>query len=224
MRLDFVTLFPEIIHAVMGCSILGRAQEANLIQVRTADPRDFAYDRHRSVDDRPYGGGPGMLIRVEPVALAVRSLRLPKGAAIVLTDPAGDRFDAKAARTLAKKPAVAFLCGHYEGFDHRVEELLATHVFSVGDFVVTGGEVPALLMADAIARHLPGVLGDSGSLEIDSFAQGGLSGPQYTRPPDFEGMHVPEVLLSGNHAEVERWRREQALIRTRERRPDLAEP
>jgi tRNA (guanine37-N1)-methyltransferase len=186
-----------------------------------ANPRDFATDRHRTVDDSPYGGGPGMLMKIEPVAAAIESLPVQPGAAVVLTDPTGARFTQAAAWELAERPQVVFLCGHYEGFDHRVRTLFATHVYSIGDFVLTGGELPALAMADAIARLVPGVLGSEESLAADSHADGLLSAPQYTRPEVFRGEAVPKVLLSGDHGAVRAWRRREALRLTRTLRPDL---
>lgn len=221
MRIDFVSLFPSVVEAVLSNSILGLAQKSGLIRVRAVDPRDFCYDRHQKVDDSPFGGGPGMLIRVEPVALAVRHLKPEAGAEIVLTAPTGIPFTQSAAIELARAPQVVFLCGHYEGFDHRVETVIATRAYSIGDYVLTNGELPALVMADAVARLLPGVLGDPASLEADSHSDGLLSAPNYTRPETWEDHVVPEILKSGNHAAINRWRRETALRLTAERRPDL---
>ena len=246
LRVDFVTLFPEMVRPLLGHSILGRAAAAGRVAFRTANPRDFCHDRHLKVDDRPFGGEPGMLIRAEPVARAVEWLdrelsaqpstpspAVPPSAraslqgepsrsvAVVLTSPTGRLFDQAAARELAGHGRVVFLCGHYEGIDHRVEEALCTHAFSVGDYVLTNGELPALTMADAMVRLVPGVLGNEGSLAADSFSDGLLGAPNYTRPPVWRGREVPEALRSGDHRLIARWRRRAALRLTREVRPDL---
>jgi tRNA (guanine37-N1)-methyltransferase len=198
-----------------------------LVEFGIANPRDFCHDRHLKVDDKPFGGEPGMLIRAEPVARAVEWLqsggRRSEGGttAVVLTAPTGRTFDQAAAGELAEFEHVIFLCGHYEGIDHRVEESLCTHVFSIGDYVLTNGELPALVMADAVVRLLPGVLGSSASLDADSFSDGLLSAPNYTRPESWRGMEVPPVLLSGDHKKIANWRRAYALRLTRELRPDL---
>ncbi|MFQ3586812.1 MAG: tRNA (guanosine(37)-N1)-methyltransferase TrmD [Fimbriimonadaceae bacterium] len=220
-RLDFVTLFPDMVLGALGHSIAKRAAESGACAYRAANPRDFVFDRHRTVDDRPIGGGPGMVMMAPPVADALASLDPDPNAAVVLTDPTGYPFRQEHARELAARPQVVFLCGHYEGMDHRVETELATHVFSIGDFVMTGGEIAALAMADAVVRLLPGVLGSPDSLSIDSHGDGLLSAPQYTRPREWRGIAVPEVLRSGDHAAVARWKRREALRLTRERRPDL---
>ena len=221
LRVDFVTLFPEMILPALGHSILKRAAERGLAGFRAANPRDFTADRHRTVDDSPFGGGPGMVLMPGPISEALRSLEVEEGAAIVVTEPMGAPFTQRVAAELATRTQVVFVCGHYEGIDHRIVERYATHVFSIGDFVLTGGELPALVMADAIVRLLPGALGKEASLEIDSHSDGLLSAPQYTRPEVFEGDAVPEVLRSGNHQAVAEWRRSQALRLTRELRPDL---
>jgi len=221
LRIDFVTLFPEMVLGVLEHSIPKRAESAGLVSFSAISPRQFTTDVHRTVDDSPYGGGPGMVIKIEPVAAAMAALELEEGTAVVMTDPTGDPFTQARAHELAARSRVVFLCGHYEGFDHRIEELYATHVFSIGDYVLTGGELPALAMADAMIRLLPGALGCAESLEIDSHREGILSAPQYTRPEDFQGHKVPAVLLSGNHAEIRKWRRREALLLTRDRRPDL---
>jgi tRNA (guanine37-N1)-methyltransferase len=223
MRIGFVSLFPEALRPLLGHSILGRAQASGRVRYVFANPREFCYDPHRKVDDRVFGGGPGMLMKAEPVALALESLRPVEGAAIVLTDPAGERFEQRTAEELARRPEVVFLCGHYEGIDVRVESL-CTHFLSIGDFVLTGGELPSLVMADAIIRLIPGVLGSEESLRADSFAEGILSAPNYTRPEVWRGIPVPEVLRSGDHARVAAYRKEAGLARTRERRPDLLRP
>ena len=225
-RVDFVSLFPETLRPTLGHSILGRAAGAGHVEFRTANPRDFCHDRHLKVDDKPFGGEPGMLIRAEPVARAVEWLeggeaRTGGGTAVVLTAPTGRTFDQAAARELAGYERVVFLCGHYEGIDHRVEEALCTHVFSIGDYVLTNGELPALVMADAVVRLVPGVLGNEGSLEADSFSDGLLSAPNYTRPAVWRGREVPAELLSGSHKTIGAWRRKRALELTRSLRPDL---
>jgi tRNA (guanine37-N1)-methyltransferase len=193
------------------------------VEFRTANPRDFCHDRHLKVDDKPFGGEPGMLIRAEPVARAIEWL--DKGehgtTAVVLTAPTGRPFDQAGARKLAQFDRVIFLCGHYEGIDHRIEEKFCTHVFSIGDYVLTNGELPALVMADAVVRLLPGVLGSSASLDADSFSDGLLSAPNYTRPEVWREMAVPPVLLGGDHKVIQKWRRAYALKLTRELRPDL---
>ncbi len=216
-----MTLFPEMVRPVLASSILGRAQGSGLLEIRTANPRDFCYDRHQKVDDAPFGGEPGMLIRPEPVARAVRSLDPTAETEVVLTAPTGAPFSQDAARELAHKGHVIFLCGHYEGFDHRVEAVIATRVYSIGDYVLTNGELPALVMADAVARLIPGVLGDEASLVADSHAEGLLSAPNYTRPEEWEGHWAPEVLRTGDHGAIARWRRTEALRLTAALRPDL---
>lgn len=229
-RVDFVTLFPEMVRPALTHSILGRASANGLVDFGIVNPRDFCHDRHLKVDDKPYGGEPGMLIRAEPVARAVEwLLRTPPNSieeghprhAIVLTAPTGRPFDQTAARDLAEFERVIFLCGHYEGIDHRIEERLCTHVFSIGDYVLTNGELPALVMADAVVRLLPEVLGSSASLDADSFSDGMLSAPNYTRPERWRDMDVPPVLLSGDHKAIAMWRRAYALRLTRDLRPDL---
>lgn len=224
MRFGFVTLFPATIAAHMEDSVVGRAVGKGLIGWRVADPRDHAYDAHRKVDDTPYGGEPGMLMKAEPVAQALASLLKERGTgdgervAVVVTEPGGRRFDQSVARELATFEQVVFVCGHYEGIDHRFEEEFATHVLSIGDFVLTGGELPALVMADAVARLVPGVLGSAESLGADSFDEPGrVSAQNYTRPPVWRGREVPPVLLSGDHAKVRAWREAQAAERTRNR-------
>jgi tRNA (guanine37-N1)-methyltransferase len=221
LRVDFVTLFPEMVLGALAHSITARAQAGGAVAFKAANPRDFATDRHRTVDDTSYGGGPGMVLMAPLVAAALSSLQPDPHTAIVLCDPAGERFDQSAAEALAAKPQVVFLCGHYEGVDERVRTRLATHCYSLGDFVLTGGEIPALAMADAVVRLLPGALGDPESHRDDSFQQGLLGFPLYTRPDEFQGECVPDVLKSGNHGQIARWRRAQQLRRTRDHRPDL---
>ena len=212
--------------AYLTASILGKAQVAGLLDVRLHDLRDHTLDRHRTTDDAPYGGGGGMVMKPEPIFAAVeRALGEAVGQVpILLLSPQGRLFDQKLARALAAQPQFALICGRYEGVDERVCEHLATDEISIGDFVLTGGELPAMVVIDAVARLIPGVLGDEGAAENDSHAAGLLEYPHYTRPPDFRGWQVPEVLLSGDHARIEAWRRGQRLRRTRERRPDLLPP
>ena len=220
-----MTLFPEMIQSALAHSIMARAVESGAVEFGFANPRDYCYDRHGKVDDTPYGGEPGMLLRAEPVALAAESLRRgnlgPESLAIVLTAPTGAVFTQTIAREFSACEHVIFLCGHYEGIDHRIETQVATHVVSIGDYVLTNGELPALVMADAIVRLLPEVLGSADSLQADSHSAGLLSAPNYTRPEVWRGEPVPDVLLSGNHQAIAKWRREQALKQTRARRPDL---
>jgi tRNA (guanine37-N1)-methyltransferase len=220
LRIDFVTLFPEMILPALEHSIMRRARESGLVAFGAVNPRDFATDRHKTVDDKPFGGGPGMVMKVDLVAQALDQVRQPH-AAVVLTDPAAPTFTQHDAQALAGKGQVVFLCGHYEGIDHRARTILATHVFSIGDYVLTGGELPALVMTDAIVRLLRGALGSAESLEADSHAEGLLGYPQYTKPLEFRGGVVPDVLRSGDHGAVERWRRREALKMTRDLRPDL---
>jgi tRNA (guanine37-N1)-methyltransferase len=221
LSVDFVTLFPDLVLPACRHSILGRAEASGLARFRAANPRDFADDRHRTVDDSPYGGGPGMVMKPDVVAAAIRSLEPGPDAAIVLCEPCGRRFEQRDARELSEKSQVVLLCGHYEGIDDRIRQLFATHVFSIGDYVLTGGELPALVIADAAVRLLPGALGSASSLEIDSHASGLLSAPQYTRPEVFEGLAVPDVLKGGDHASADKWKRRRALEVTRANRPDL---
>lgn len=217
----FVTLFPDMVLDACRHSILGRAQEAELVRFATSNPREFATDKHKTVDDTPYDGGPGMLLKPDVVAAAIRSLKPEKDDAIVFCEPSGKLFTQEEAKKLSGRNRVVFVCGHYEGIDDRVRQHFATHVYSIGDYVLTGGELPALVMADAIVRLQPGVLGSAESLQIDSHAGGLLSAPQFTRPEVFEGIEVPEVLTKGDHRAATRWKREQSLRLTKENRPDL---
>jgi tRNA (guanine37-N1)-methyltransferase len=223
VRIDVVTIFPGIFESPLRESLLGRAIEAGLLDVRVHDLRDSTSDRHRQVDDESYGGGPGMVLKPEPVFAAVESL----GAGVrrtLLLSPAGRRLDQDLARELAVEPWLVLICGRYEGVDERVVEGLPAEELSIGDYVVAGGEVPALVVLEAVTRLVPGVIGRGESHEQDSFGdEGVLDHPHYTRPAEFRGMRVPETLLSGNHQEIERWRREAALEKTRRNRPDLLE-
>lgn len=216
-----MTLFPEMVLPALNHSILARAQSQGHVSFGAVNPRDFTVDAHKTVDDSPYGGGDGMVMKVDVVARAVRSLHLGADTVVVYTDPNGKRFDQAAAQRLSHASRVVFLCGHYEGMDDRVRQLFATESLSIGDFVLTGGELAALVISDAMVRLIPGVLGSPDSLEQDSHNDGLLSYPQYTRPEDFEGVPVPEVLKSGNHERIRLWRRQQALQATRLNRPDL---
>ena len=223
MIFHVLTLFPDIITSAASGSILGKALEKGAIGLNTVDIRDYATDKHSMVDDYPYGGGPGMVMKPEPIHGAVSALSMPEGSPLILLTPQGERFDHSTARELASHSALALLCGRYEGIDDRVRDLFTVREISLGDFVLTGGEFAALAVIDAVARLVPGVLGDEDSASDESFATGLLEYPQYTRPPEFMGRKVPEVLLSGDHGRVARWRREQALLRTLEKRPDLLE-
>jgi len=217
-----ITLFPELIETCCAASIIGRGMREGHLALKTYNPRDFCPDKYRKVDDTPYGGGAGMVLKPEPLFAACESIERDAGSPVLLMTPQGTPFNQSLARTLAGAPDITLICGHYEGFDERIRTL-ATHEVSIGDFVLTGGELPALAVIDAVGRLVPGVLGKSISLAHESFDDGLLEGPQYTKPPSFRGMDVPEILRSGNHQEVARWRREQALKRTRERRPDMLE-
>lgn len=224
MRFDVLTLFPAIFDGYLEQSLLKKAIDAGLVQVYRWDFREWATDRHKSVDDTPYGGGPGMLIRCEPVFSCVEHVQQQGDAPgrLVMLTPQGQRLDQPLVEELAREDRLLLLCGRYEGFDERIVEGLQPLEISVGDFICNGGEVPAMLVMDAVIRLVPGVLGDAASSAHDSFShQGLLEYPQYTRPREFRGMQVPEVLLSGNHPEIARWREQQSLNRTRARRRDL---
>jgi len=220
VRIDVVTLFPELFVLPLRTSIIGRAVEQGIVELGLHDLREHGLGRHRSVDDYPYGGGAGMVMRPEPLFAAVEPLR-EAGAQVILLDPAGERLTDARARDLATQPHLALVCGRYEGIDERVRTLVDREI-SIGDYVLTGGELPALVVIDSVVRLLPGAIQEA-SHQGDSFAAGLLEHPQYTRPDDFRGMGIPPVLVSGNHGEVDRWRRREALRRTLERRPDLLE-
>ena len=220
LRIDLVTLFPEYFAVPLRTSVIGRAAERGLLELSVIDLRQHGLGRHRSVDDYPYGGGAGMVMRPEPLSAAIEPLRRA-GAIVILLDPAGDRLTDPLARELSGAAHLALVCGRYEGIDERVRGMVDREV-SVGDYVLSGGEPAALVLVDAVARLVPGVI-DAASSAGDSFAEGLLEYPQYTRPESFDGLRVPAVLLSGHHAEVERWRRSEALRRTLLRRPDLLE-
>ncbi len=225
MDVSILTLFPEAVEAYLGVSILKIAARKGLASYEVVDIRNFAEGRHRQVDDRPFGGGPGMLLMPGPVVSAVEEVRTrhhPDSVTVLLT-PQGRRFDQEVATNLAGKPGLVLLCGRYEGFDERVREVLNPMEISIGDYVLSGGEIPAMAVTEAVVRLLPGVLGDQESAQDDSFANGLLEGPQYTRPRVFRGLEVPEILLSGDHRAIEEWRRRAAEARTRARRADLLE-
>ena len=219
---DIVTIFPAMIEQSLAAGIIGRAVASGLIDVKIRDLRDFTTDRHRVVDDVPYGGGPGMVLKPDPIFRALDTIEVERGEpiAVVLTSPQGRRFTQAEAQRLSGLPHLVLLCGRYEGFDDRVRERV-TEELSIGDYVLTGGELPALVVVDAVARLVPGVVGDEQSVADDSFSRGLLDFPQFTRPPAIGDFRVPDVLLSGNHAEIRRWRKRAALERTLERRPDL---
>ncbi len=225
MKFDIVTIFPRMVEAGLAEGVVGRAKERGTLDVVVHNLRDFTFDKHHVVDDVPFGGGPGMVLKPEPMFRAVEAIRETRGApaAVVVTSPAGRPFTQDEARRLAACGHVALLCGRYEGVDERVREHLATDEISIGDYVVSGGELPALVIVDAVARLIPGVVGDGQSVEGDSFTRGLLDYPHYTRPAEFRGLTVPEVLVSGHHGAIRRWRRLEALRRTLERRPDLLE-
>jgi tRNA (guanine37-N1)-methyltransferase len=217
MRFDVVTIFPAMFGPVFEKGVVGRAIERGLIQLQAHDLRDYTHDRHRQVDDMPFGGGPGMVMKPEPVIEAVESLREANRGPVVLLEPWGERLDQALAAQLAREPGLIVVCGRYEGIDDRVRTALQAREISIGDYVLSGGEIPAMVVIDAVARLVPGVLGDPGSLEGDSFTADLVGHPQYTRPAEFRGLRVPEVLLSGNHQEIDAWRREEARRRTHAR-------
>ncbi len=233
MKIDIVTIFPAMVRAPLAEGVVARANARGVLDVRVHDLRDFTTDRHRVVDDMPFGGGPGMVLKPEPLFAAVDRIRKDRCAgggaglqtcrhAIVLTSPDGERLTHAVAARLSALDHLVVLCGRYEGVDERVREHLATEAISIGDYVLSGGELPALVIVDAVARLIPGVVGDEASVSGDTFARDGLLDfPQYTRPAEFRGLGVPAVLLSGHHAEIEKWRRQQAVERTRRHRPDL---
>jgi len=223
MRIDVITLFPEAMQPYLAASILGRAQSAGIAEIHAHQLREHSTDPHKKVDDRPFGGGPGMVLMCQPVIDAVEAVEAldPRPALRILLTPQGRPFDHTTARRLAEAPRLLLVCGHYEGFDERIVELLAPEEISLGDFVMSGGEPAALAVIDAVVRLLPGALGNEQAAADESFQENRLEYPQYTRPRDFGGRCVPEVLLSGNHAQIAAWRRAQAEERTRRRRPDL---
>jgi tRNA (guanine37-N1)-methyltransferase len=214
VRFDAVTVFPQVFDPFLATGVVGRARERGLIEFEAHDLRSFTHDRHRQVDDVPFGGGPGMVLKPEPVFEAVDAIRRGNRGPVVLFEPWGEPFTQELARSLTAEPGLIMVCGRYEGIDDRVRAELADREISIGDFVLTGGELAALVVIDAVARLLPGVVGDPGSLEQDSFNAGVLGYPQFTRPAEYRGHRVPDVLLGGNHAEIARWRRQQSERRT----------
>jgi tRNA (guanine37-N1)-methyltransferase len=229
LRIDIITIFPEFFRDVIDYGIVKRARTAGLVEINSHDLRQWANDKHRTVDDRPFGGGDGMVLKPEPIFAAVEALtgaskreEYPENTRVVLLSPQGKVFSQESAQNLADKTTrLVLLCGRYEGVDERVAGALVTDEISIGDYVLSGGEPAALVMVDAVVRLLPGALGSDTSAVFESFSEGLLDYPHYTRPPEFRGMKVPDVLLSGNHADIERWRREAALSKTRRNRPDL---
>jgi len=224
MRIDFITIFPKMFEPLLAEGVIARGIKQGLIDVRVSDLREFATDKHRSTDDEAYGGGPGMVMLAEPVLRAIEALSPHPSSLIphiVMTSPKGRVFDQRVAHELRDKNWIVFLCGRYEGFDERIREILQPDEISIGDFVVSGGELPAMLMADAVGRLVEGVVGNADSVVADSFYDGILDHPHYTRPEEIRGKRVPDILLSGHHENIRRWRREQALRETLEKRPDL---
>ncbi|MBM6940661.1 tRNA (guanosine(37)-N1)-methyltransferase TrmD [Limosilactobacillus coleohominis] len=227
MRIDILSLFPDMFQATLGESIIGRAQEDGFLDINVTDFRNYTTDKHNHVDDAPFGGGAGMLLQAQPIYDAMDAIdkeiegKYPRGR-VILMDPAGRKFDQKYAQELSQEEHLTFICGHYEGYDERIRNLV-TDEASLGDYVLTGGELAAMVMIDATVRFVPGVLGNQASPMGDSFSNGLLEYPQYTRPADFRGMKVPEVLTSGNHQKIKEWRMKESLRRTLERRPDLLE-
>lgn len=221
MRIDIITIFPKMFEPLLGESIIKRAQEKRKVSIRVHDLRDYTKDKHRKVDDRPFGGGPGMVMTPQPIFDAVKKIRGRRKTVIVLTTPAGKRLDQKTARRLSAGKDLIIICGHYEGVDERVAAYLADEAISIGDYILTGGELPAMVITDAVVRLIPGVLGKEESLHTESFDHGLLEYPQYTRPADFRGMKVPDILLSGDHAKIKQWQVQQSFKRTQKVRPDL---
>jgi tRNA (guanine37-N1)-methyltransferase len=225
MQMQVVTIFPDMVNTVVEYGVVGRAVERGIVTLQYQDPREHTTDLHRTVDDRPYGGGPGMVMKYEPVAAALQAARtaMPAGSPVVCLSPQGAVFDQATAKRFAALPGIIFLAGRYEGFDERLIESEVDEELSLGDFVLSGGEIAAMAVIDAVVRLLPGVLGDEASAEQDSFMNGLLDHPHYTRPEEIEGRHVPDVLLSGDHARLAKWRYQQALGRSYLRRPELVE-
>ena len=225
MKIDILSLFPEMFEGVLHSSIMKKAQENEAVTFAVTDFRDYSENKHRKVDDYPYGGGAGMVLKPEPLFAAVKAVteNVDTKPRIILMCPQGERFTQQKAEELAEEEHLIFICGHYEGYDERIREELVTDELSIGDFVLTGGEIASMAVVDSVVRLLPNVLGNEDSPIMDSFSTGLLEHPHYTRPANFNGMEVPEVLLSGNHAKINQWREEQSLIRTYERRKDLLE-
>lgn len=220
LTFNVITLFPDLVEQYCSTSIIGRGVREQRIAVKTYNPRDFCLDKYRKVDDTPYGGGAGMVLKPEPIHAALQAIARPPGSPVLLMTPQGQPFKQSLAQSLTEQDSITLICGHYEGFDERIRTM-CTHEVSVGDFVLTGGELPALAVIDAVGRLIPGVLGKSVSLVDESFVSGLLEAPQYTKPAEFNGMVVPDVLRSGDHQAVAKWRRQEALRRTFKRRPEL---
>lgn len=226
MRIDIITIFPGMFDAVLNESIIKRAQSKGKVRIFVHDLRDYSLDKHSKVDDRPFGGGSGMVMSAQPIFAAVKKIRskekntVPK---VILLCPQGVTLDQKYSRSLSRQKHIILICGHYEGVDERVRQHLVDQELSIGDYVLTGGEIPAMVLVDSVVRLIPGVLGDKNSLKFESFEGNLLEYPQYTRPADYLGMKVPQVLISGDHKKIEEWRKKTALERTRQRRPDLLE-
>jgi tRNA (guanine37-N1)-methyltransferase len=222
---DVITIFPDLVEAALAAGVVGRARERGVVDIRVRNLRDYTDDRHRSVDDVPYGGGPGMVMKPEPIVRAIEAIAAERGApsGVVLVTPQGRMLTHALAEELSRMDRLILLCGRYEGVDERVTDMVVTHEVSIGDYVLTGGELPALVVLDAVTRLVPGVVGDAASVEADSFARGLLDHPHYTRPAVFRGRAVPDVLVSGHHGAIEQWRRTERVRRTLERRPDLLE-
>ena len=223
MRFDVLTLFPEMIQEACSHSIMKRAVESDIISINTVNPRDYTLDKHKKVDDTPYGGGAGMVLMAQPYVDAYESIEKSEKSITLMMSPQGQTFDNKLCREFAEYEQIVILCGHYEGFDERIRDIIKPKEVSIGDFVLTGGELPALCIIDSISRKLDGTLGKIESMEEDSFENGLLEYPQYTKPREYRGLKVPDVLLNGNHALIAEYRHEEQLKRTKERRPDLYE-
>ncbi|MFD0587854.1 tRNA (guanosine(37)-N1)-methyltransferase TrmD [Paenibacillus sp. GCM10027627] len=223
MKIDVLTLFPEMFEGVFGASILGKAKDKGIVSLQAVNFRNYSNNKHNTVDDYPYGGGGGMVLKPEPVFAAVEDLAVQPDVKprVILMCPQGETFTQRKAEELSKEAHLVLICGHYEGYDERIREHLVTDELSIGDYVLTGGEIPAMTVIDSVVRLLPGVLGNETSAVTDSYSTGLLEHPHYTRPPEFRGWNVPDILVSGHHAKIEAWRREQSLLRTFKRRPDL---
>ncbi len=221
LRFDIITIFPNMFQPILNESILKRAQQKNLLEIHIHDLRDYTSDKHKKVDDRPFGGGPGMVMMPQPIFTAVKKIKGRRKARVVLTAPGGKPFQQRDALRFTKHKNVILICGHYEGVDERVRQKLIDETVSIGDYVLTGGELPAMVVIDAVSRLVPGVLGKEASLHEESFSQNLLEYPHYTRPANFQGMKVPQILLSGHHEHITGWRKQRALLRTRKERAEL---
>jgi len=220
MKIDILTIFPEMFEGPFRESMIKRAQEKKLVEIKIHDLRQWTKDKHKTVDDKPFGGGPGMVIKVEVIDKALKDLKTDK-TKVILLSPQGKTFKQGKAQKLSKLKHIIMICGHYEGFDERIREHLVDEEISIGDYVLTGGEIPAMVIVDTVVRLIPGVVGNEKSIKDESFSKGWLEYPQYTRPADYKGWQVPEVLLSGDHEKIKKWRKEQAEKRTKLKRPDL---